>query len=469
MSQANFTSELISTAHCAQVIHQNGTLIFANTTAAHLFGFNSILEFAKFAKATTLFDTHFKPNARLGPRILEFPNANGGVNRAQVIEQRIMWCGATSTHLAFTALNTEGYERSDFIPSKQSDIGLNPTASTHAFFRDTLGAALDWQRSDGEGIETTLRPFDFGRVCIDLCQGLMAYAASCDVKLNIEITPRAQRIFHGDDLKMARAATCIVRHVINRARHGRVEVVTRASENGDYIVFEACGSGRPYRPEEANTLFNLDGPAAVNSGLDCPPTNMNLPLARSIARFLGGDVSLKINHAKGNMVRMKLPFREVVQDAGTLRSCGQTHRKLDILVVEDNPTSQQVIKVILDALGHRATIAANGKECLDILLHASFDVIFMDLHMPIKDGYYAIQQIRARERSGVLLYDRAIPILAITADRRPEARARALAIGTTGFLTKPVHVPQIMAALTPYVQRVADPIAGQPNLRVARA
>jgi CheY-like chemotaxis protein len=470
MSQANFTSELISTAHSAQVIHQNGTLIFANTAAAELFGFASIIEFAKFAKTTTLLDTHFKPNSKLGPRILMLPTAHDGVTRTHVVERRITWCGATSTHLALTPLNGDAHGQSGLPPIGKTDdanVSLDPTASAETYFSDTLGTALDWQRTDSEGIETTFRAFDFGRVCVDLCEGLMAYAASCDVKLNIEITPRAQRIFHGDDLKMARAASCIVRHVINRARHGRVDVVTRASENGDYIVFEACGSGRPYRPEDANTLFDIDGPAAANPALDCPPTNMNLPLARSIARFLGGEVSLKINYAKGNMVRMKLPFHQVVQDAGTMRSSGQTHRKLDILVVEDNPTSQHVIKVILDALGHRATIAANGKECLDILLHASFDVIFMDLHMPIKDGYYAIQQIRARERSGVLLYDRAIPILAITADRRPEARTRALAIGTTGFLTKPVHVPQIMAALTPYVQRVADPITGQPNLRMA--
>jgi CheY-like chemotaxis protein len=93
---------------------------------------------------------------------------------------------------------------------------------------------------------------------------------------------------------------------------------------------------------------------------------------------------------------------------------------------------------------------------LAILKQGQFDVVFMDLHMPVLDGYGATYAIRELEAAKKLAHKGAIPVLALTADRRPQTRARAYEIGVTGFLTKPIHIPQILGALTSIIENAEE-------------
>jgi CheY-like chemotaxis protein len=458
VSDTNLISNLIANAHLAQIIHQDGLLIYANTAAARIFGFDTISAFAKFAKDTQLFaKAALTSSSTTTSKILTFRRANGDQKRAHVKERGIDWNGTASTYLQLELLLETTAET-----GTHHDLDDNET-----FVLNTMSSAMDWGRLDIGDYEIVRQPFDFASVSFQLCNDLTTYAEERGVELTVEVTPRAQKIFKGDAPKFARAASCMVRHAINRVLGGRVDVLLRTDERGQNIMFEVCDNGMAYKPVDANLLFEIPRETRLQSDPTLVSAELNLPLARCIARHLGGEVGLKVNHGSGGLVRMRLPFPEVIQDAHTLRCTGQKFRKLDILVVEDNQTSQHVIKVILETLGHRATVASNGSECLDILRQANFDLILMDLHMPVKDGYSTTEAIRARENSGVLLYDKPIPILAVTADRRQETRNRALAAGVSGFLTKPVHVPQIMSALVPYIAAAGDPLLGRPQLRLA--
>lgn len=459
MSQSNLTSEMIATPHQAQIVHQAGTLIFANTAAARLFGFETIVDFVKYAKETALFGSSHLANIESRTRILNFRCFKGQKKRAHVIERQVDWYGAVSCHVTLKLLASA-------VSHELEDVKVEDRIAGETYLIDTTDAALDWSHEDETAVELKSMAFDFAGTCIKLCDDLKDYADSKDVKLTIEIKPRAQKIFHGDWVKMARAATYMVRHAIDRTQNGRVEVTLRAGENGDHIIFEVCDSGAHYTPQDANILFDRSRLTA-KSNHPHQLASLNLSMARCVARFLGGEISLKIHHPGGGLVRMRLPFHQIDQSNLSLRLQGQTHRKLDILVVEDNPTSRHVTKVILDALGHRATLVCNGKECIDILAHARFDLIMMDLHMPLQDGYSTIEHIRAREHSGILLYNKPVPILAITADRHPQARSRATACGASGFITKPIHVPQIMSALAPFIEEVANPLARQTSSTLA--
>jgi CheY-like chemotaxis protein len=457
VSDKNFISELIANNHRAQIIHQDGALVYANTAAARVFGFQSIDAFVKFAKAAHLFANAETPSVKRRTRILNFRRADGKQSRSEITERRIDWHGTPSSYLELELMDQEQVDG--------LTIDHGPAVNTDdIYFLDTMASAMDWSRTDGGTLQLIEHAFDYGSVCMKLCEELTSYAADRAVSLNIEVTPRAQKIFYGDAAKMARAASCMVRYALDRVLGGRVDVTLKADEQGKHIVFEVCDNGMSYKPGDTNILF--DPPKNwLGSGHSLPTDEgLDLPLARCIARFLGGEVGLKVNHPHGGLIRMRLPFAQVEQEHGTLRRTGQLHRPLDILVVEDNPTSQHVLRVILEALGHRATFANEGKACLDILRHASFDVILMDLHMPVQDGFVTTAHIRDRERSGILLYDKPVPILAITADRRPDARSKAIQSGVTSFLTKPVHVPQIMSALAPYVEARPAAISSKPSL-----
>jgi CheY-like chemotaxis protein/nitrogen-specific signal transduction histidine kinase len=116
---------------------------------------------------------------------------------------------------------------------------------------------------------------------------------------------------------------------------------------------------------------------------------------------------------------------------------------LAVLIVEDNAVNQQLIQRVVSNLGCEWSTASNGRIALDHLSHATPDIVLMDLHMPEMDGLTAIKKIRAGEISEAT---RSVWIIALTADARAEQRERTLNAGANDYLTKPVRLPELMAA-----------------------
>jgi CheY-like chemotaxis protein len=128
---------------------------------------------------------------------------------------------------------------------------------------------------------------------------------------------------------------------------------------------------------------------------------------------------------------------------------GHPAEKLDasILVVEDDASSQQVARRLLDELGCRATVVASGAECLKLLQDMDFDGIFMDLQMPVMDGFETTRAIRELEDPR----KRAIPIVALTAHAMGADRERALSMGMSGYVTKPVKATELSSAIKEWI------------------
>jgi CheY-like chemotaxis protein/HPt (histidine-containing phosphotransfer) domain-containing protein len=134
------------------------------------------------------------------------------------------------------------------------------------------------------------------------------------------------------------------------------------------------------------------------------------------------------------------PCNQVVPPLRPVRANGQAR----ILVAEDNVTNQEVAVAILNKLGYRADLAANGVQALRALGQADYDVILMDCEMPEMDGYEATRRIRQRQGG---TRNPAIPIIAMTADAMTGDREKCLQAGMSDFLAKPVEPRQLAAIL----------------------
>jgi CheY-like chemotaxis protein len=452
MSQVVFISELIATPHIAQIIHQKGLLIFANLAAARLFGFDTAAAFVDFSHRTNLFGEPATTPSKTRNRTLTFCQLYGTKVKAKIKEQSIIWNGNPCAYVTMIPL-ANGADNT--AQSLDDTVTLHPTqvGEEEAYFVDSIHAALDNSRQDSGKLVHIRKPFDLAVACMRICDDLTPYAEALGVTLSLEISPKALNIFTGDAAKLSRAATCMVRHAIGRVPGGNVRIKLLVDEAGESIRFDVCDNGRPYTSWESISL--MDPPplqkevAAPNE--EAPP--LDLPMAQCIANFLGGTISLKVNHIAGGLIRLKLPFPIAQGEVRHRRHASDTHLPLRILVAEDNFTSQQVIKIILQALGYAPTIVANGAQCIEALSYGSYDVIFMDLHMPIMDGYAATRKIRADEAAGGR-HNSPMPILALTADTRAKTRLKSKATGVTGFLTKPVHIPQILSALSPIIDAI---------------
>ncbi|MDE2160746.1 MAG: response regulator, partial [Burkholderiales bacterium] len=129
-----------------------------------------------------------------------------------------------------------------------------------------------------------------------------------------------------------------------------------------------------------------------------------------------------------------------------------------ILVAEDNPTNQDVIRQQLDLLGYEAEIAKDGAEAFERWMNQSYDLVLADLHMPRMDGYQLAEAIRGEEaRAG---QGRRVPIVALTANAMKGEAKRCRAAGMDEYLTKPVRLPQLEAELLRLLARPAQvPVA----------
>src|SRR5664280_1099480 len=121
-----------------------------------------------------------------------------------------------------------------------------------------------------------------------------------------------------------------------------------------------------------------------------------------------------------------------------------------VLLAEDNVVNQTLARRILERAGHVVVLAGDGKQALDAWQHGQFDLILMDVQMPVMDGFAACAAIREREALRAqtpLDAVRRIPIIALTAHAMDEDRERCLSAGMDGFLTKPIKVRELLAAV----------------------
>jgi CheY-like chemotaxis protein len=179
-------------------------------------------------------------------------------------------------------------------------------------------------------------------------------------------------------------------------------------------------------------------------------SGLGLEISRSLAQMMGGDIEVRSTQGSGSCFTLDLPLRLcepptavsafVPPPAPAERpsSAGNHH----VLVAEDNPVNRKFVGILLDRMHCKSTFCENGQLALELVQQEKFDMILMDLHMPVMDGLAATRAIRALN-SPV----KNIPIIALTADAMNNAQEEALAAGVNFFVTKPVHMARLQEAI----------------------
>ncbi len=333
---------------------------------------------------------------------------------------------------------------------------------------ETLNAVLDLACLEAGGAELTVEPVDV-RPVLGQVAGLfrpLAEKKALGFKMDL---PPAPVFVPANRAGLERILNNLLLNAFKFTEAGWVAVRVYADEASGYIVVEDTGIGM----EEAFLPHLFDAFIQESTGLtrDHEGTGLGMAIAKRLVEAMGGQIT--VQSKKGHGARFTLCFPRVpppLQADGHVEPRGQalltpttatppTRRlPLRILVAEDNLVNQKVVLRLLERLGCTAAVVANGREALQALERAAYDVILMDVQMPEMDGLEATRQICARY--GAAQRPR---IIAVTANAMEGDRERCLDAGMDDYLSKPVRLEELGAAL-----RQCLPLGAAPSANGAR-
>ena len=279
-------------------------------------------------------------------------------------------------------------------------------------------------------------------------------------KLTLEIDTSAveHETVVTDELRLNQVLLNILSNAIKFTPEGgkiSLTVSEKPSETSDTANYEfvITDTGIGMSEEFQKTIFEEFTRERTSSVSGIQGTGLGMAIAKNIIEAMGGSIAVNSTEGKGSKFTVDIPFKTVLETDDEEPDKQQEPKSENydftgkrVLLAEDNEMNQMIATEILENVGFLIDIAANGQEAVDKVRTGAdgyYDIILMDIQMPVMDGYEATKQIRDLDDPAKA----GIPILAVTANAFEEDRKNSLDIGMNGHLSKPYDIPEMMKTL----------------------
>ncbi len=304
-----------------------------------------------------------------------------------------------------------------------------------------INDVLDVARIESGRMTVEQSPFELGRVVQDVIDLLGALAQEKGLTLERSLDESMPVWFCGDAGRVRQVVMNLVGNAIKFTAEGRVEVRARGERGagGRWLVtLEVEDSGIGIAPGKLDAVFEQFVQADASTTRIYGGTGLGLAISRSLARLMGGDLTVESQLGRGSVFRFQLALDALAapptQPAAASRLGAPTrYEGRRILLAEDNLVNQRVASRMLEKLGAAVDIASNGRQAVDMALAADYDMVLMDCQMPLMDGFEATRLLRASP--GPRAH---VPIAAVTANAMTGDREKCLEAGMDDFLAKPI-------------------------------
>jgi len=304
---------------------------------------------------------------------------------------------------------------------------------------------LDFSKIEADHLELHPQPFEPRQLLDEIETLLGTQAREKRLRLLVEVDPHLPKTLRGDRQRLAQVLLNLGNNAIKFTDQGEVGVIVRCpsvTEGCARLEIAVRDTGVGMSAEARDRLFQPFTQLA--EGRQQGGTGLGLVISQKLVKLMGGEIRVDSEPGRGSnfAFTLEMPLAEMPSlPAGPRTFHGE---EMYVLVAEDNAVNQTIIQAMLKQLGHRFAIAANGREALDLLSRQTFDVVLMDCNMPLLDGFEATRLLR-EGASGAMSAN--TPVIALTANAMDSDREQCLAAGMDDFLSKPVSVAALRAAL----------------------
>lgn len=308
---------------------------------------------------------------------------------------------------------------------------------------------LDFSKIEAGKLTIEKVEFDLMQTIDEVVSTLKINADDKGLKININYADDIGRVFIGDSFRLSQILTNLLGNAIKFTNNGDIDIsVSRI--NKSMLRFEVKDSGIGLSEKEKKRLFASFSQADSSTTRKYGGTGLGLAISKQLVELMDGRIWVESEKGIGSSFIFEIKLKE--SDSNNVKDDIQDIVKEEIdfkadkiLIVEDNTTNQLVLLGLLEDYVKEMDIANNGQEAVDMFEKGKYELILMDLQMPVMDGYAAAKIIRTK--------DKEIPIIALSANAMKEDTQKSKAVGMNEHLTKPINVEMLFEILNRYVNK----------------
>jgi PAS domain S-box-containing protein len=340
---------------------------------------------------------------------------------------------------------------SDLTPEQRRSIEL--IVASGETLLTIINDILDLSKIEAGQLSLEDIPLDLHELLNDTASLMQNAARAKGIGLMLDVADNVPRSVRGDPTRIKQVLNNLVSNAIKFTPAGGVTITVSSTVQKDDAVavrFAVRDTGIGIPPDAVVRIFEPFRQADASTTRNYGGTGLGLSISRRLVEMMGGILEVDSIVGVGSEFHFTIGLHATASLAGTAGPRAEVRAKrknLHILIAEDNPVNQEVAATMLRRRGHRVDIVGNGREAVDAVSRDSYDVVLMDLQMPILDGLGATAAIRAGHRG------KTVPIIALTANAASGERERCIAAGMDDYVAKPFRAGDLIAA----VENVALP------------
>jgi PAS domain S-box-containing protein len=351
---------------------------------------------------------------------------------------------------------------------------LTPTQKKYARVIHSSGKSLlklindilDYSKIESGKFELKYSDFSLSALLDNLTSVFSIHCKNKGVAFSCETAPEVPAYLHGDVERLRQILTNLIGNAVKFTATGFVRVeATHLSRDNDLtrlrLTVKDSGIGIP--EERIKDLFSVFTQLDNSTTRKFEGTGLGLAISKQLTEMMGGTIGVESEAGKGSTFWCEIPFkvpasdkkaREEEEAALQPEEVITFPKSLQVLVAEDNVVNQFVALTLLERVGITPDIAGNGQEVLEALQRKRYDLILMDVLMPVMDGMEVTRRIRKHEDPAVSN----IPIVALTANAMLQDRERYLACGMNDYISKPIDFNEMAVTLKKYLAAEPKPV-----------